>query len=133
MATYTNVEGVLWGAIPLPGAKSITIEKTIARLDSQADGARGKTMVGELATSFTFSVELESNGEVPELATVFGLTLKDTLTFEEQLDSAAGTTKTHTVTNLVALKCGLSTAQDNPNGVTVSGESYSTNSVWSIT
>ena len=129
MPTYTNVQGVTLDTVSVPGAKSISTEETINRLDSQADGARGPTMVGELYTGITASIECEDNGTRPAIS---GLTNAGSLVYDVQLDSAAGTTLTHTITNMVNLGTSYSTNQDNPNGVTYACESKGTDSVWSI-
>ena len=63
---------------------------------------------------------------------VFGFDNKGSFVYKEQLDSAAGTVKTHTITNIVMRTHGHSTNQDNPNGMTYSGANVGTDSVWSV-
>jgi hypothetical protein len=62
---HSWVEGG-WGMYPIAFfmviGLAITVERTIRRLDSQSDGARGPVMVGELDSKFTARIEAEDTG-----------------------------------------------------------------------
>ena len=118
--THTNVESITHNAIPLTGIKSVTLDRTTDPLLSQADGARGDSVVGDLGTNFDVSLEFESGGANANEGRV-GFGQKGNLVFKTQLDSNPVTLKTYTVTNVVLGTWGVSTDQANPNGETLGG------------
>ena len=127
MAVHTNVQTLLHNAVVLNGIKSLTLDKTIDPLLSQADGARGDSVVGDLGSSFDVSMEFEAN-DSPNLGVREGrpgFANKGVLTWKTQLDSNAGTVKTYILTNVVLGAWGLSTDQANPNGETLGGRTQS--------
>jgi len=122
--TFTNVEAVKHGIVDIFGVKSITLDKVIDPLLSQADGARGDSVVGDLGIRFDVTIETESDGaDTREGQTGFDNIAS--LVFKTQLDSTPATLKTYTVTNVWLGNWGVSTDQANPNGETVSGRTKS--------
>jgi len=120
MAVHTNVEAVTHKAVPVVGVKSITVDRTTDPLLSQADGARGDEVVGDLGTNFDVSLEMEADGTLAREALV-GFANEGDLIFKSQLDSNSATLKTYTVTNVVLGTWGISSDQANPNGETLGG------------
>ena len=118
--TYTNVEAVKHGLVDIFGVKSITLTKVIEPLLSQADGARGDTVVGDLGTRFDITIEVESDGENTREGQA-GFTNIAALVFKTQLDSTPATVKTYTISNVWLGNWEVSTDQANPNGESVSG------------
>ena len=124
MSVQTNVQSVLHNAVPIIGVKTVTVDKTVDPLLSQADGARGDSVVGDLGTGYVVSLEAESDGlGVREGQT--GFANKGSFVFKTQLDSNTATLKTYTLTNVVLGAWGVSTDQANPNGETLGGRSQS--------
>ena len=128
-AVYTNVTACTF-TTAIPNVKSITCTRTMTPLEEQSDGARAPSIVGDLANGIEISIEVSDTGA--DLQSRLGLANKASLVFTCQLESAPATVKTHTITNVVLLSCALSTAQDNPNGYTVTGRTATPASTWSI-
>jgi len=116
-AVYTNVEGVTFDAVTIDNVKSVTLNEEKTPLESQSDGARQGTIVGDMAYNVTATVEVEDTGI--DYGTTLGLAGAGSLVFEIQLENAAATTKTITATNMVHMTAARSTDQANPGGITL--------------
>ncbi len=120
MATYTNVTSCSHKGVTLTGVKSVTWNREITPVISQADGDRTGTVVGDGANAISVTIELEHQGTDPQAANL-GLANKGNLVWTTQLVGTPGTVKTHTITDVVLTGIAESTDQANPNGQTLTG------------
>ena len=129
-AVYTNVEAVTHKGVAIDNVKSVTVAEEINLLESQSDGARGPEAVGELANTFTITIEAEETAQ--DLSAVLGFANKGSFIFRASLDSAPGTVKEYTINDVILTGQSRSTDQANPNGMTVTGRQAGNDSALSI-
>ena len=128
-AVYTNVTSCTH-TTAINNVKSVSVTATKTPLEEQSDGARSPSVVGDLANGIEVSIECSDTGA--DMDARLGFANKADLVFTTQLDSAPATVKTHTIKNVVLLTCALSTNQDNPNGITLTGRTVGPTDTWSI-
>ena len=131
MSVYTNVEACTHDSVSIPNVKSVSVTKTVAPIESRADGSRAGTVVGEMAATFAITVEAEDTAA--DLSAITGLANAGSFEFKTQLENSTTTLKTHTITNIVFLEDGISTDQENPGSVTLTGRNVGDDSLYSIT
>jgi len=131
-AVYTNVSSCTHKANALDNVRMVNPTQERTGLYDQSDGDRTPRMVGDLTKKITGTIELSETADLTTIIGYTGFAGKGNLVFTTQLETAPGTTKTHTLTDVVLLNISLSTNQDNPNGVTITFEAVDEDDTWSV-
>jgi len=118
-AVYTNVEQCTHDSVALNNVKSVTVSSEVPHLVGMSDGKRSDQVIGDLGHVITVTVELEDTGASME--GFLGKANEGDLVFKTQLESSAGTFKTHTITHVVFSNASTSTDQANPGGISLTG------------
>ena len=131
-AVYTNITSITHGGNAMENVKAISVNDELTLLYEQSDGARTPAACGNLTSKISGSVELSETAALTTYLGYQGFSNKGNIAFVTQLDSAVGTTKTHTITDAILTTLAYSTSQDNPNGYTYNWECTDEGDTWSI-